>query len=233
MDKRYSISDASKQVLVENHVLRYWEEELDMNISRNSQGHRYYTERDIAVLKAIKDLKEQGFQLKAIKIILPDIERVRNMHPQELYKLREELNQRVQREEEMQRVIPLKPAIAKKTGVSVADSEEKLRKFEVIMRNLIKSGVEEKEKETEERICEKVNTKMMKEMDYLMRQKEEVHEKEIALLKQILGEIRHELPESEVAASSEPAVIKTHKKNKESKKNRKKSRRKLFAKSLV
>ena len=57
MDKRYSISDASKQVLVENHVLRYWEEELDMNISRNSQGHRYYTERDIAVLKAIKDLK--------------------------------------------------------------------------------------------------------------------------------------------------------------------------------
>lgn len=28
MEKRYSISDASRQVEVENHVLRYWEEEL-------------------------------------------------------------------------------------------------------------------------------------------------------------------------------------------------------------
>lgn len=230
MEKRYSISDASKQVLVENHVLRYWEEELDMNIARNSQGHRYYTERDISVLKAIKDLKEQGFQLKAIKIVLPDIDRVRGMHPQELYKLREELNQRVQREEEMQRVIPLKPAIAGNTDVSEKSSEEKLRKFETILRNLVKSVVDENEKEREEQIYERVSTKMMKEMDYIMRQKEEIHEKEIALLKQILNEVKHEIPDMEAAASSEIDIIKTH----ERKHNHKKSRkRKLFAKSTV
>lgn len=228
MEKRYSISDASKQVLVENHVLRYWEEELEMNIARNSQGHRYYTERDISVLKAIKDLKEQGFQLKAIKIVLPDIDRVRSMHPQELYKLREELNQRVQREEEMQRVIPLKPAIAEKTEISEKTSEEKLRKFEIILRNLVKSVVEENEKEREEIIYEKVSTKMMKEMDYMMRQKEEIHEKEIALLKQILNELKHEIPDAEAAASLEPDVL-----DKRERKHKKGRRRKLFAKSTV
>ena len=226
MEKRYSISDASKQVLVENHVLRYWEEELEMNIARNSQGHRYYTERDISVLKSIKDLKEQGFQLKAIKIVLPDIDRVRSMHPQELYKLREELNQRVQREEEMQRVIPLKPAIAEKTEISEKASEEKLRKFEIILRNLVKSVVEENEKEREEIIYEKVSTKMMKEMDYMMRQKEEIHEKEIALLKQILNELKHEIPAAEAAASLEPDVL-----DKRERKQKKGRKRKLFAKS--
>ena len=69
MEKRYSISDAAKQVSVEAHVLRYWEEELNLHIQRNAQGHRFYLEEDISILKSIKDLKEQGFQLKAIKMV--------------------------------------------------------------------------------------------------------------------------------------------------------------------
>ena len=47
MEKRYSISDASRQVEVENHVLRYWEEELALPIERNTKGHRFYKEGDI------------------------------------------------------------------------------------------------------------------------------------------------------------------------------------------
>ena len=39
MDRRYSISDASRQIEVENHVLRYWEEELGLAIERNNKGH--------------------------------------------------------------------------------------------------------------------------------------------------------------------------------------------------
>ena len=63
--KRYMISDASRHVNVESHVLRYWEEELGLSISRNELGHRYYTEEDIKLFKNIKLLKEQGFQLIA------------------------------------------------------------------------------------------------------------------------------------------------------------------------
>ena len=72
--KRYMISDAARLVDVEAHVLRYWEDELELPISRNEMGHRYYTEDNIQMFHRIKDLKEQGYQLKAIKVLLPEIE---------------------------------------------------------------------------------------------------------------------------------------------------------------
>ena len=50
-DTHYLISDASRKVDVESHVLRYWEEELEMNIPRNEMGHRYYTELHIRLFK--------------------------------------------------------------------------------------------------------------------------------------------------------------------------------------
>lgn len=70
MEKHLLISDAAKYVHVESHVLRYWEEELELPIKRNEQGHRYYTEEDIDRFVQIKSMKERGLQLKAIKMIL-------------------------------------------------------------------------------------------------------------------------------------------------------------------
>ena len=72
--KRYMISDAARLVDVETHVLRYWEDELELPISRNEMGHRYYTEDNIRMFHHIKELKEQGYQLKAIKVLLPEVE---------------------------------------------------------------------------------------------------------------------------------------------------------------
>ena len=46
---RYLISEAARLTGVEAHVLRFWEEELKLEIPRNEQGHRYYTEEDILV----------------------------------------------------------------------------------------------------------------------------------------------------------------------------------------
>ena len=66
----YLISDASRKVDVEAHVLRYWEEELELGIPRNEMGHRYYTDFHIRLFKQIKELKEKGYQLKAIKTAL-------------------------------------------------------------------------------------------------------------------------------------------------------------------
>ena len=40
-EMRYTISDAAKMVKVESHVLRYWEDELALEIPRNEMGHRY------------------------------------------------------------------------------------------------------------------------------------------------------------------------------------------------
>lgn len=72
-EKRYIISDAAKLVEVESHVLRYWEEELSIEVPRNEMGHRYYTDYYIELFKKIKELKEGGFQLKAIKLLVPEL----------------------------------------------------------------------------------------------------------------------------------------------------------------
>lgn len=64
------ISDAAKRVKVEAHVLRYWEEELKLPIKRNELGHRYYTEEDVERFCEIKQLKEKGLQLRAIRMVL-------------------------------------------------------------------------------------------------------------------------------------------------------------------
>lgn len=70
MSSALLISDAAKRVKVEAHVLRYWEEELGLPIKRNELGHRYYTEEDVKRFQEIKDLKERGLQLKAIRMVL-------------------------------------------------------------------------------------------------------------------------------------------------------------------
>ncbi len=78
---RYMISDAARQVDVEAHVLRYWEEELEMDIPRNEMGHRYYTEEDILRLRRVHEMKENGYGLKAIKMVLHNQEK---MNPENL-----------------------------------------------------------------------------------------------------------------------------------------------------
>jgi len=72
MENYLLISDAAKEVKVESHVLRYWEDELHLPIKRNELGHRYYTAEDVERFKQIKGMKERGLQLKAIKMILRD-----------------------------------------------------------------------------------------------------------------------------------------------------------------
>ena len=50
-EKEYSVSEAVRLIGVESHVLRYWEEELHVPVGRSTQGHRMYSERDIALFR--------------------------------------------------------------------------------------------------------------------------------------------------------------------------------------
>ena len=75
MDKRYTVTQASEMLKVKSYVLRYWEEELELRIRRNEQGHRYYTDYDIRLFANIKELKNRGLQLRAIKELIPRISR--------------------------------------------------------------------------------------------------------------------------------------------------------------
>lgn len=74
---RFMISEAAKQVRVESHVLRYWEEELDLKIGRTEMGHRYYTKDDIQLFCCMKKLKDEGLLLKDLKPLISDLRNTR------------------------------------------------------------------------------------------------------------------------------------------------------------
>lgn len=93
---RYMIKEASKIIRVEPHVLRYWEDELKLDIPRNDMGHRYYRKEDLEMFRGIHLLKNKGFSLKAIQLLLPDLERVCQLDDLGLNILKEEVDARVQ-----------------------------------------------------------------------------------------------------------------------------------------
>ena len=77
-EKEYSVSEAVRLIGVESHVLRYWEEELHVPVGRSTQGHRMYSERDIALFRRTKELKDCGIQLKAIRLLFEGEERLKD-----------------------------------------------------------------------------------------------------------------------------------------------------------
>lgn len=74
---RFMISEAAKKVQVESHVLRYWEEELQIPIGRTEMGHRYYTQDDIQLFCCIKKLKNEGMLLRDLKPLIPELKATR------------------------------------------------------------------------------------------------------------------------------------------------------------
>ena len=149
--KRYMISDAAKLIDVETHVLRYWEEELDIHIPRNEMGHRYYTDYYIQAFRKIKELKEQGFLLKAIKIALPEIMDGSN---------RNSLS-----------VLPEGSEIRTDTY-----KDKKVEQFQMILGNVVTEALRANNDIISGQISKNTSEMVIKEMDYLMRLKEEREE---------------------------------------------------------
>ena len=75
-DSMYIISQVVEKTSIKPHTIRHWEDELHLTINRNNMGHRCYSEENIELLLKIKQLKDLGYQLKAIKLLLPDIKKL-------------------------------------------------------------------------------------------------------------------------------------------------------------
>lgn len=146
-EKVFMISDASKKVEVESHVLRYWEEELELPIKRNEMGHRYYTQEDIERFKEIKELKEQGLQLKAIKNML------------KTGSLKNPIGQRHVMMVNKGEFMP----------IHEESREAKNVRLQQLLQNMIKEAVRYNNKE----VCDEIKESLLKELDYQFRLQEE------------------------------------------------------------
>lgn len=170
---RYMISDAAKLLDVEAHALRYWEDELDLKIPRNEMGHRYYREKEIRMLEMIKDLKNKGYQLRAIKMEIEGLE-----------------------ENESEAALT----------VAEMSSEEKMQQFRVIMGQIIEQAIRNNNEELCQNVGEAVSGQVLKEMDYLTRDKDEKDEERYRRLDEVIREIqksRQEVAAAELVKSKE------------------------------
>lgn len=163
VEKNYLISDAAKQVQVESHVLRYWEEELKLPIKRNEMGHRYYTEEDIVRFREIKELKEQGLQLKAIRNILQK-GRLGDFRTEGKIGIAE--NNR--KEEGIKRHVVMVNK-GEFMPISEESKEAKSLRLQQLLQNMIMEAVRSNNKE----VCEEIKEAMLKELDYQFRIQEE------------------------------------------------------------
>lgn len=165
-DVHYMISETSKRVGVESHVLRYWEEELDLPIGRTEMGHRHYTEDDIQLFCCIKELKDQGMQLKEIKGILPDMLRAKEILKAKRTALTPEHSPQSPGTSEL-------PASSNSEVLTQDSDLDKLQKlFGAVVQNVIF----ENNKILEENICKGVTEKVAKDMDFLLQAKERQEE---------------------------------------------------------
>lgn len=147
-ERQLKISEMTKKVGVETHVLRYWEEELDLPIKRNTLGHRYYTEEDVERFLQIKELKDKGIQLKGIKSIL-------QVSSDFLLKMP-----------------------ASEYGVSAysveKEKEDKSYRLQMLLKGLVKEAVQESNAE----MAMDIKDSIIKEMDYQFRMIAEEQEKQ-------------------------------------------------------
>ena len=199
----YLISDASKKVDVEAHVLRYWEEELELDIPRNEMGHRYYTDLHIRLFKQVKNLKEKGYQLKAIKHALNQVLKKDGKAQGELSDeiLERDMNAALKEFKEEDNTTTL--STVKGDGVSVVAMEEKMEQFQQIMNLIIGRALEVNNEKLSQDISCLVNEKMGKELEFLFQASDQKEEERFRQLDETLRSYQKDLGEAEKSSGTE------------------------------
>lgn len=169
-EKIYMISDAAKNVKVEAHVLRYWEEELKLPVKRNEMGHRFYTEEDIKLFQRVKELKEQGLQLKAIRNLLAR-ERQEQGQTEPVSELPQESLSRKEAEDIGKRHVLM---VHNGEVLPVEETKaEKSMRLQQLLHSMIADAVQSNNQDICQEIIQEVKSSILKELDYQFRMQEE------------------------------------------------------------
>ena len=70
LKEKYSITELSESLNVTDHALRFYEKEFNLSIPKDTRGRRYYTTELANVMYQIKNMRDEGLEIKAIKKIL-------------------------------------------------------------------------------------------------------------------------------------------------------------------
>lgn len=184
---RFMISEAAKKVHVESHVLRYWEEELDLKIGRTEMGHRYYTEDDIQLFLCIKKLKNEGMLLRDLKDLIPDLTATRKKLAEAQEKEVPEASEESEQAEKPLTDISPAAAVPAPEPADVITVTQ-LEQVRSLIGDVLTDVVRTNNTVLEKNISQKVTKDVMREMDFIFqakeRQDEEHYRKLDALIRQ-------------------------------------------------
>lgn len=80
---QFRIGDLANELKVKKFVIRFWEEQFDLESGRSSGGHRSYTQKDMRIFQMIKDLLyQQGYTIEGARKRLPEM--LKDLEAQEL-----------------------------------------------------------------------------------------------------------------------------------------------------
>ncbi len=190
MEQHLIISDIAARTGIEAHVLRYWEKELQLDIPRNELGHRYYLESHVDLFMKIHQLKEAGYQLKAIrKVIEPPSVRdnkvvpMPTLQPNEIPSVPTMPKGMPEPENSVQEISPA--AAYNATNLQVVRPAEtaaksvhndKMEQFSKILEGIMTDVLAKQEDVAVERLVGGISDKVIKQMDYLFRLQDELED---------------------------------------------------------
>lgn len=199
----FTIKEVGELLDIEQYVLRYYEKELKLNVLRNSQGHRMYTIENVELLRHIKELREQGFELKAIKNLVANLEEEAG------------LESFMQISATTTKVGALQ--VVKEASIDIGNKDDiKVSQFASLMKDMLKEALVEYNEdakaqlkdELSEEVGVMVNKKFM-ELEVVQKQKDEEYYKKLDETMREMQKMKKELSEMEdVSAKTKTSVWK-------------------------
>lgn len=202
-NETFTIKEVGELLDIEQYVLRYYEKELKLNILRNSQGHRMYTVENVELLRHIKELREQGFELKAIKNVVANLEE------------EEGLESLMQISATTGKMSTLQ--VSKEASIDIGNKDDiKVSQFASLMKDMLKEALVEYNEdakaqlkdELSEEVGVMVNKKFM-ELEVVQKQKDEEYYKKLDETMREMQKMKKELAEMEdISAKAKTSIWK-------------------------
>ena len=200
MEKIYQVSEAAEALETEVYTLRYWENQLGLEVPRNASGHRYYEEPQILMFRNVKRLKEAGFGLRQIKAMGERMGAVAALTDEKLQELRSRI---VSLEAEQEEVF-CKKDVAGQTEKEeftlcvsepkecIAESAEErpdgIRLLQEGMTKWLGEVLQKNNEHLTQKIEDGVSERMARELRFLFRQQEEREEERYRRLDRTIRE---------------------------------------------
>lgn len=186
-EKIYTIKEVATALDIEAYVLRYYEKELELQIHRNAQGHRVYTQKDIVILQQIKELREQGLELKGIRNVIHTLDEEGI----------ESLSQ--------VSATAIKGVHTPSTDIDITDKEDlRVKQFSLIIKEMLKQTLveygEENKYQLKQELSEEINTmvnKKIMELEAIQQLKDEEYYKKIDETMREMQMMRRQMAELE------------------------------------